>query len=543
MNASELFIQSLEAESVTHIFGLAGEENLHFLQALSKSKIVYIPTRHEQAAAFMAATYGRLTGKAGICLSTLGPGATNLVTGAAYAKLGGMPMVMITGQKPIRARTQGNFQIVDMVRLFEPIVKYTRQITYADLVPEIVRESFCRAEEEKPGPTHIELPKDVANDETSAKVIEPVPLRRPIAEEKAIARAIEMIENAKMPLVLIGASANRKRISKTLSAFIEKTNIPFVDTQMGKGVVDERSDYYMGTLAVSSRDYVHCGVNLADLIIVIGYDLEEKLPFLSKNAKVLHINFFPTDVSSYYAPTYEVVGDIGNTLWQITEKITKKSWQTEKVLSLKVGIEKKIEENITSDHFPMFPQRIVADVRKSVVDDAIVCLDNGMYKLWFARGYKTYMPNTLLLDNALATMGAGLPSGIAAKLVHPDKQVVVVTGDGGFMMNSQEIETALRLQLDLIVIIINNNGFGMIDWEQQEKHYVSFGLSFNNPDFVKYAESYGAHGLRVMKASELEEHIKQAQDKGGVWIIDVPVDYSENHRVFTEEMENNTCSF
>lgn len=543
MNASELFIQSLEAEGVTHIFGLAGEENLHFLEALSKSKINYIPTRHEQSAAFMAATFGRLTGKAGVCLSTLGPGATNLVTGAAYAKLGGMPMVMITGQKPIRTRTQGNFQIVDMVRLFEPVVKFTRQITHADLVPETVRGAFRIAEDEKPGPAHIELPKDVAVDEVKSAVINPIAVRRPVAEDKAITKAIEMINDAKTPLVLVGSSANRKRISKTLTAFIEKTGIPFVDTQMGKGVIDERNDLYMGTLALSSRDYVHCGVNLADLIIVVGYDLEEKLPFLSKNAKVLHINFFPTDVSSYYTPDYEVVGDIGNALWQITEKITKKNWDTEKILSLKTGIEKKILEHSDSDHFPMYPQRIVADVRKAVSDDVIVCLDNGMYKLWFARGYKTYMPNTLLLDNALATMGAGLPSGIAAKLINPDKQVVVVTGDGGFMMNSQEIETALRLELDLVIIIINDNGFGMIDWEQKEKHYASFGLSFKNPDFIKYAESYGAHGLRVSKSDELVSHIKQAQEKGGVWIIDVPVDYTENHRVFTEEMENNTCSF
>ncbi len=541
MNASELFVKALENEGVTHIFGVAGEENLHLIQAISKSKIIYIPTRHEQAAAFMAATYGRLTGKAGVCLSTLGPGATNLVTGAAYAKLGGMPMVMITGQKPIRDRNQGNFQIIDIVRLFEPVVKYSKSISHADLIPETIREAFRVAGVEKPGPTHIELPKDISLDPTTRDVLEPVVIRRPIAEEEAISFGLGMIEKSKNPIILIGSGANRKRISEHMKAFIEKAGIPFVDTQMGKGVEDERSPYYIGTLALSSRDYVHCALEKADLIIVVGYDLDEKLPFFSKDAKILHINFFPIDASSYYAPDYEIVGDIGNLFSVLTDRINKNFREQNDILKLKLGIDNKVHENSTANNFPVYPQRIVADVRASVPDDGIICLDNGMYKLWFARGYKTYLPNTILLDNALATMGAGLPSAIAAKILNPDKFVMAIAGDGGFMMNSQELETAVRLKLDLVILVINDNGFGMIQWEQKEKNYTPFGLNFKNPDFVKYAESYGAFGRRVEKVDDIILFINEAREKGGVWLIEVPVDYGENHRVFTEALNHNTC--
>jgi acetolactate synthase-1/2/3 large subunit len=541
MNGSELFVKALEKEGVTHIFGVAGEENLHFLQALSGSSIKYITTRHEQAAAFMAATIGRITGRAGVCLSTLGPGATNLVTGAAYAKLGGMPMVMITGQKPIRDRNQGNFQIVDIVRLLEPVVKYTKSITHADLIPETVREAFRNAEVEKPGPTHIELPKDISVDPTTRDVLDPVVIRRPTAEIEAINKGIEIIEKSNHPIILIGSGANRKRISNKMKAFIDHTGIPFVDTQMGKGVVDERSPYYLGTLALSSRDYVHCALEKADLIIVVGYDLDEKLPFFSKNAKILHINFFPIDASSYYMPTYEIVGDIGNLFSVLTERVSKKFDKDNEILKLKDGINRKVQEHNDLNNFPVYPQRIVADVRRAVPEDGIICLDNGMYKLWFARGYKAYLPNTILLDNALATMGAGLPSAIATKIINPDKFVMAVVGDGGFMMNSQEVETAVRLELDLIVFIINDNGFGMIDWEQKEKNYKPFGLHFKNPDFVKYAESYGARGVKVAKVDDIILYINEAKKEGGVWLIEVPVDYTENERVFTEALNHNTC--
>lgn len=543
MNGAELFVKSLENEGVTHIFGVAGEENLHLLEAISKSKITYIPTRHEQGAAFMAATWGRLTGKPGVCLSTLGPGATNLVTGAAYSFLGGMPMVMITGQKPIRERVQGNFQIIDVVRMFDPIVKYTTQVTDANMIPRIVREAFQKAEVEKPGPSHIELPKDVSVDPTNKDVIEPTPVIVKSALMDKIQEGVEMIEASERPLLMVSSAANRKNLSKVLSKFVEKTGIPFVSTQMGKGAIDERHDLYLGTLALSSRDYIHCALDQADLVIAVGYDLSQKIPFSGSNVKILHINFFQEEKNPYYRLDHEIIGNVEEVFSVFVEEVKKKFTATSDFTKLKPAIEKKILENSDSDKFPVLPQRIVRDVRKSVPEDGIICLDNGMYKLWFSRAYKAYFPNTILLDNALATMGAGLPSAIAAKMLNPKKFVMAVTGDGGFMMSSQELETAIRLKLDLVILLINDNGFGMIEWEQKEKNYKEFGLKFGNPDFVKYAESFGARGVRVERANDLSDILEYAKQQGGVWLVEVPVDYSENHRVFTEALNHNTCEF
>lgn len=543
MNGSELLVKCLENEGVTHIFGVAGEENLPLLEAISKSKIKYISTRHEQAAAFMAATMGRLTGRPGVCLSTLGPGATNLTTGAAYAFLGGMPMVMLTGQKPIRERTQGNFQIIDAVSMFKPIVKYTRQVSSADMIPQISREAFRVAESEKPGPAHIELPKDISLDVTDKKISEPTPVRQSMVDDHEIEKAVKIITESQKPILLIGSGANRKKISKTLAAFIEKTGIPFLTTQMGKGAVDERSPYCLGTLAVSSRDYPHCALDLTDLVVTVGYDIGEKIPFYSKGAKILHINFFRNIENPYYKPDHEITGDINQIFSTINEKLDKKFPEMAEILKLKLDIGKKIYEKSDSNNFPVLPQKIVADVRKAMPDDGILCLDNGMYKLWFARGYQAYAPNTILLDNALATMGAGLPSAIAAKLLYPDKFIMAVVGDGGFMMSGAEMETAVRLKLDLAVLIINDNGFGMIEWEQKEKNYSQFGLRFGNPDFVKFAESFGARGARAQKAGDIIPLIEEARREAGVWVIEVPVDYSENIKVFTEALKNNKCQF
>ena len=552
MNASELLLKCLEREGVSHIFGVAGEENLHLLEAISKSNIKYISTRHEQAASFMAATWGRLTGEPGVCLSTLGPGATNLATGAAYAFLGGMPLIMITGQKPIRERTQGNFQIIDVTKLFEPITKYTKQIIDADTIPEIVREAFEIAKNEKPGPVHIELPKDISNDpaqapENSTGALAPGErVKRAnfgVPVQADVSKALEMINSAEAPVLVLAGGANRKNLSKTISDFIEKHNVPFVSTQMGKGAVDERSKYYLGTLALSSKDYVHCVLEKADLIIVAGYDLDQKIPFVQGKAKILNINFSPIGESEYYKPAHEIIGDIGNSFAKLSEKINKKFTGSAEILKLKEKIEEKVNEKSDNDNFPILPQRIVRDVRSAVPEDGIICLDNGMYKLWFARGFQAYASNTILLDNALATMGAGLPSAIMAKMLYPERFVLSVCGDGGFMMSSAEVETALRLGLDLVVLVVNDNGFGMIEWEQKEKNYAPFGLKFNNPDFVKYAESFGAKGARAEKAGDLLYLIERARKEGGVWVIEAPVDYSENIRVFTEELSRNVCDF
>lgn len=544
MKASDLFVKSLENEGVEYIFGVPGEENLDFLESLQNSSIQLIITRHEQAAGFMAATYGRLTGKTGVCLSTLGPGATNLVTAAAYAQLGAMPTLFITGQKPIKMSKQGQFQIISVTEMMHPITQFTRQITHGSLIPSLVRESFRESMEERPGAAHLELPEDVAREESDGEPYGMIYTRRPIAEHKAVDRAVKMIQNAKRPLVLVGAAANRKQTGKMLTDFINKTGLYFFNTQMGKGVVDERNPRFLGTAALSENDYLHCAINRSDLIINVGHDIIEKPPFImQKNGtQVIHINYFSARVDDIYFPQAEVVGDIANTIWQISEKLsTIPEWDNAYFDALKREMEQHMREKIEDTRFPVIPQRIVADVRKVVPSDGIVTLDNGMYKIWFARNYKAYEQNSLLLDNALATMGAGLPSAIAAKIIYQEKKVLAVCGDGGFMMNSQELETAVRNNLDICVLVIRDDSYGMIKWKQQSMGFTDFGLDFGNPDFVKYAESYGASGHRVERAEDLAKMLDKCLNSKGTHLIEVPIDYSENDRVFNKELKEKTC--
>ena len=533
MKASDLFVKALENEGVEYIFGIPGEENLDMLNSLKNSSIKLIITRHEQGAGFMAATYGRLTGKAGVCMATLGPGATNLVTPAAYAQLGAMPMLMITGQKPIKRSKQGQFQIIDIVHMMQPITKYTRQIVNGNNIPSSVREAFRLAQEERPGAVHLELPEDIAAEETNATLYTESKARRPAAEKKAIALAVEMIEKAKKPLILIGAGANRKLTSKMLLELIEKTGIPFFDTQQGKGVVDGRHKLYMGNAALSADDYLHGAIDIADVIINVGHDVVEKPPFFMSHDgfKVIHINFSTATVDPIYFPQVEVIGDIANSLWQIKEKIKKQThWDFSHFMRTKEGDEYRINYGSNDDRYPIFPPRLVADIRKVMPDNGIITLDNGVYKIWFARNYKAYEPNTVLLDNALATMGAGLPSAMAAKIVHPNRKVMAICGDGGFMMNSQEIETAVRLKLDIVVLILVDKAYGMIKWKQADMGFDDFGLDFKNPDFKKYAESYGAAGYEVGKADNLVPLLKECLETTGVHIVECKIDYSENYR-------------
>lgn len=464
MKASDLLVQALENEGVEYIFGIPGEENLDFLESLRTSKIRLILTRHEQAAGFMAATYGRLTGKPGVCLSTLGPGATNFVTAAAYAQLGGMPMVMITGQKPIKKSKQGQFQIVDVVEMMRPITKYSRQIVDGTRIPSIVREAFRVAQEERPGAVHIELPEDIAAEDVSGAPFAVSAGKRAYPDPVALDAAAEMIRSARSPLILVGAGANRHRTCKALRDFVDATGIPFFNTQMGTGVIDERHPLYIGTAALSNNDVVHLAIKHADLIINVGHDVVEKPPFFMERdgAKVLHINFFSAKVDDVYFPQHEVVGDMASTMIELGKRLSRcDRWDFSHFMKVKRFGEKHLAAGSDSQSFPMLPQRIVADVRASMPDDGIVTLDNGMYKLWFARNYKAHEPNTLLLDNALATMGAGLASAIAAKILDPSRKVIAVCGDGGFMVNEQEVETATRLGLDLVVLILNDSAYGI----------------------------------------------------------------------------------
>ena len=531
MKASDLFVKALEAEGVEYVFGIPGEENLDLLESLRESSIKLVLTRHEQGAGFMAATYGRLTGKVGVCLSTLGPGATNLVTPAAYAQLGAMPMLMITGQKPIKTSKQGRFQVIDIVDMMRPITKFTNQVVSGDRIPSTVREAFRLASEERPGAVHIELPEDIAAEQTNAQILTPSSTRRPIAEYKAIASAVTMIEEAQSPLLLIGAGANRKLTAKMLREFVDKTCIPFVTTQMGKGVLNESDPRFAGNTALSDGDFVHRAIERADLIINVGHDVVEKPPFFMhyNDKKVIHVNFDSAAVDPVYFPQLEVVGDIANSIWQIKEGITPQDdWKLDFYKDVHQAYVEHRAEAEDDNRFPILPERLVRDIRKVMPDNGIVTLDNGIYKIWFARNYPAFHPNTLLLDNALASMGAGLPSAIAAKLVNPQAPVLSVCGDGGFMMNSQEIETAVRLNLDLVVIILRDDAYGMIKWKQANMEFDEFGLDYGNPNFVKYAQSYGAQGWRVDDTDVLIHMVDKCLNTKGVHIIDCPVDYSMN---------------
>lgn len=537
MKASDLFVKALEAEGVEYIFGIPGEENLDLLESLRTSTIKLILTRHEQGAGFMAATYGRLTGKVGVCLATLGPGATNLVTPAAYAQLGAMPMLMITGQKPIKTSKQGRFQVIDIVDMMRPITKFTAQVVSGDRIPSMVREAFRLAHEERPGAVHIELPEDIAVETTTQPLLSPSLTRRPIAEYKAIANAVDMIEQATSPLLLIGAGANRKLTAKMLRELVDKTCIPFVTTQMGKGVLNESDPRFAGNTALSDNDFVHRAIERADLIINVGHDVVEKPPFFMHHngKKVIHINFESAAVDPVYFPQAEVIGDIANSVWQIKEGVEpQETWKLDFYKDVHEAYVQHRAEAENDCRFPILPERFVRDIRKVMPDEGIVTLDNGVYKIWFARNYPAYHPNTLLLDNALASMGAGLPSAIAAKLVKPDVPVLSVCGDGGFMMNSQEIETAVRLKLDLVVIILRDDAYGMIKWKQAHMTFDEFGLDYRNPDFVKYAQSYGAKGWRVDSADILIPMVESCLNNPGVHVIDCPVDYSQNDKTLNQ---------
>lgn len=553
MNASELFVEALEKEGVKFIYAVPGEENLDFLEAVRKSSISIILTRHEQCAGFMAATYGRLTGELGVCLATLGPGATNLLTAAAYADLGAFPMLMITGQKPIKNSKQGLFQVINVVDMMRAVTKYTKQVVNVDKISAIVREAFRLAEEERPGACHIELPEDIAKEPINKNTLRPFSksiIEYPVARESLINKAVEMIQTAKYPIILIGAGANRldkKGISKALTKFVDKTGLFFFNTQMGKGVVNEFNDKYLGTAALSENDYIHCAIDRSDLIINIGHDVIEKPPFFrgENGKKVIHINSKTASVDNVYFADLELIGDIQVTV----DKLTNKLENLEKKLNKDFSYYKRIKEllhqhiiELADDYsFPIKPQKLVSEIQKIMPDDGIISLDNGIYKIWFARNYFARKPNTILLDNALATMGAGLPVAMEAARLYPEKLVLSVCGDGGFMMNCQDLETAVRLNLNLIILILRDDAYGMIKWKQYGMGFQDYGLNFNNPDFVKFAESFGVKACTLQENEDLKELIKTFHKQKGVCLIDIPIDYSENYKVLVDELRNKTC--
>lgn len=547
MKASDLFVRCLEEEGVEYVFAVPGEENLHLLESLRTSKIRVILNRHEQCSAFMAATYGRLTGRAGVCLATLGPGATNLVTGIAHAQLGGMPLVAITGQKGIRENWQANFQLLDVVHMMEPITIRTVQIRSPQSIPKEVRESFKEATTERKGACHIELPEDVASEEVEEvyRPQEVTQIRGAAPDAEAIGMAAKMIRDSRDPVIIVSSRAQGRRVRDALRRLCDLTNLYVIHTQLGKGVLgdDHRNSLY--SFGIHRHDYVNCVLDRSDLIITVGYSTVEYPPSLwnqNMDKRTLHIDFSPAYHDIYYFPNCELVGDIASSLDLLTRDLDSYHHDGSYCRKVKGELgEMLFVKGADDDAFPPRPRRIVADCRKVLGPEDILCLDNGIYKLWFSRHYRTLNVGTFLVDNTLASMGAGLPSAMAAKLVYPERRVLAVCGDGGFMMNSQELETAVRLGLNVVVLILNDNAYGFIKWKQSTYNYPSFALDFGNPDFVRYAESYGAKGFHVVTTEELAPILEKAFAQAGPVIVECPIDYSENSKTWGEDLDSIVC--
>lgn len=544
MKASDLFVAQLEEEGVEYIFGLPGEENLDLLESLRTSRIKLIITRHEQAAAFMATTYGRLTGKPGVCFSTLGPGATNLVTGVAQAQLIGAPLVSISGQKALVDNWQARFQLVDIVRMMEPLCKNAVSITDPGMIPTVIRNAFKHAEAERPGAVHIELPEDIAEEETDTVVQKRSDIKIPYPNLESVKKAANMICDAKNPLIMVSSGANRKAINDALGDFVERTGIYLVHTQMGKGVIPDDCIYSLFATGIHARDYVNCGIDGADLIITIGYDIVEYPPYLwnkTLDKQIINIDFVESVPDRYFNPIVEIIGDVAVSIRELAACIPEK-----REFTIFENTRRFIEEKINpvvKKSYPPIPQAVVQSVRKVLGREDIIALDNGIYKLWFARLYKTYAPNTIILDNALATMGSGLPAGITAKLLYPERRVLAICGDGGFMMNCQELETAVRYGIHVVVLILNDNGFGFIKWKQKKMNFEDFGLDYGNPDFSLFAKSFGAAGFKIMEEDDLEEVLERAFSLNKVVVIECPIDYSVNYETFSIELGKLTCIF
>jgi acetolactate synthase-1/2/3 large subunit len=542
LKASDLLVQCLENEGVEYVFGLPGEETLDVLDALHASRIKFIPVRHEQGAAFMADVYGRLTGRAGVCLATLGPGSANLVTGIADAYLDRAPLVAITGQAGLDRIHKESHQYIDVVGMFRSITKWNARVEKAVLIPEIVRKAFKIAQTEKPGACHIELPEDVAGEETEGEPFPVIPVRRPSPDRVALKTAAKLIDESEWPIVLAGNGVIRGMAAAELHTFSQKTGIPVANTFMGKGVIPWDSEFSLLTIGLQAHDYVSFGFDRADLIIAVGYDIVEYDPkFWNPGAdkKIIHIDFTPSEIDRHYKTTVEIVADIRETLELLGREIKRPKEKTGHK-TLRNTIMNEFTEYAHDPGFPMKPQRILHDVHSFLGENDLVISDVGAHKIWIARMYPVSQPNTCIISNGFAAMGIALPGAIAAKLVYPDRKVLAICGDGGFLMNAQEMETACRLNVPFVALIFRDNGYGLIEWKQIKKYGRKTGVDFGNPDFVKFAESFGAKGYRVEKASQLIPTLEQAFKQKKPSVIDLPVDYSENLKL-TERLGQIIC--
>lgn len=531
-STAEVLVECLKAEGVRVVFGIPGEENLDLMFALKHSDIRFIPTRHEQGAAFMADVYGRLTGHAGVCLATLGPGATNLVTGVADAFLDGAPLVAITGQVSSEQMQLTSHQYLDLSAMFSPITKRSKVVMRPDTVAEICRLAFKYAEAPKPGSTHIDLPKNVAHMSSPARPLRKQQPPKLYADPASVIEAARLISEAKSPIILAGAGAVRGEASEAVRSMAERLHIPVVQTMMGKGVIPTDSPWRLGVVGIPQHDYIIDAFDEADLVIGVGYDLIECAPtkWHTHPMKIVNIAGLPADVNQLYEPDVEVTGDLSDSIYQIL-RTARRDDRPEPTAMLKVGrrLREDFDELAASDAYPMKPARILKDVRSVMGRHDILVSDVGAHKIWIGRDYPCYEPRTCLISNGFASMGFSVPGAIAAKLVHPERRVMAVTGDGGFMMNSQELETAVREHVPIVVLIWEDEHYGLIRWKEEEQFGDTFGVGFSNPDFKAYAEAMHCHGYEVTSAAELIPTLEDAFSRDDApSVVCVRVDYSEN---------------
>ena len=549
--AADLLVACLEAERCEYVFSVPGEETLDLLESLSRSdSIRHITTRHEQGAAFMADVYGRLTGRAAVAMATLGPGATNLLTGIADAYLDRAPVVAITGQASSEKLHKEAHQVVDVVDMFRPVTKWNARIERIPAIPEIVRKAFRVATLEKPGPTHIELPENVAGTELGEgdpdRPLVPGKTYFPEPSHPAIAHAARLINESRRPIILAGNGVLRRDASGELRAFAKGLHLPVAATFMGKGAIDDRSHLSLMAVGLQARDHVLTGFDRADLVIAVGYDLVEYAPARwnpDGSKRIIHIDTQPAEVDADYQAEVELIGDIGGALEELlaatlpggvgghSASERHASRETLVHADLRTALLEDLHAGALSDGYPITPQRAIYDLRRALGPSDIVVSDVGAHKIWVARLYQAYEPNTVIISNGFASMGISLPGAIAAKLVHPGRKVVALCGDGGFLMNSQELETAKRIGAGVVVVIWRDNGYGLIDWKQRNEFGRPFGVEFDNPDFVKYAESFGIPGFRPETADDLYPTLMRALELPGPSVIDVPIDYAENVRL------------
>ncbi len=544
MNTAELLVRCLENEGVEYIFGVPGEENLQVLQALKHSSIQFVTTRHEQGAAFMADVYGRLTGKAGVCLSTLGPGATNLITGVADANLDRAPLVAITGQVGTDRMHIESHQYLDLVAMFAPVTKWNTQIVRPSNTTEIVRKAFKLAQTGNPGAVHIDLPENIADMEAEGKPLTCDRNGKIFAAFDTIQTAADAISRAERPLILVGNGAIRARASEAIVKMVDELQIPATNTFMGKGVIPYQHPLALWTVGLQQRDFISCAIDKSDLVIAVGYDLVEYPPKKWNpygQIPVIHVSETPAEIDSSYVPMVEVIGDISDSLEQILKRVERTAKSSYPFKAVRDEMRADYEQYRRDMAFPIKPQKLLYDLRQVMGPDDIVLSDVGAHKMWIARNYHCECPNTCLISNGFASMGIAIPGAIAAKLVYPNRKIVAVTGDGGFMMNCQELETALRLGTPFVTIIFNDGGYGLIEWKQHNYYGESAFIKFNNPDFVTFAKSFGLQGYRVTATEDFIPTLKEALEADVPAVIDCPIDYGEN-LLFTEKSRELACA-